>query len=128
MGRPVGSGLRPGRVRAGVIADLGLSLKSMGSFLKFTPENGKDILHRDVGLEVQSSPLDTHPLPAQTPIVFPQTFEDSIFLGVTEGTDLPRRGSGSSRCGSVVTTQTNIHEDTVLITGLAQWVKDRVLP
>ena len=34
----------------------------------------------------------------------------------------------SSHCGSAVVNLTSIHEDTGLIPGLAQWVKDLVLP
>ena len=37
-------------------------------------------------------------------------------------------GYWSSRCGSVVTHPTNIHEDTGLNPGLTLWVKDLVLP
>ena len=39
--------------------------------------------------------------------------------------DIP---SESSHCGSVLTNQINIHEDTILIPGPAQWVKDLALP
>ena len=34
----------------------------------------------------------------------------------------------SSHCGLVVTNPTSIHEDAGLAPGLAQWVKDLVLP
>ena len=37
-------------------------------------------------------------------------------------------GAGSSHHGSVVTNLTSIHEDTGLIPGLTQWVKDPALP
>ena len=36
--------------------------------------------------------------------------------------------SRSSRCGSVVTNPTRIHDDVGLIPGLIQWGKDPVLP
>ena len=35
---------------------------------------------------------------------------------------------GSSHCGSVVMSPTNIHEDVSLIPGLVQWVEDPALP
>ena len=38
------------------------------------------------------------------------------------------RSIGSSRHGSVIINPTSILEDTDLIPGLAQWVKDPVLP
>ena len=36
--------------------------------------------------------------------------------------------SGRSRCGSAIMNPASISEDVVLIPGLAQWVKDGVLP
>ena len=36
--------------------------------------------------------------------------------------------SRSSRCGAMETNPTRIHEDSDLIPGLTQWVKDLVLP
>ena len=38
------------------------------------------------------------------------------------------RGLESSRCGTVVMNPTGIHKDEGSIPGLAQWVKDTVLP
>ena len=35
---------------------------------------------------------------------------------------------GSSRCGSVVTNPTSIHEDMGSFPGLSQWVEDLALP
>ena len=35
---------------------------------------------------------------------------------------------GISHCGAAVTNLTSIHEDSGLIPGLLQWVKDLVLP
>ena len=41
---------------------------------------------------------------------------------------LKRVDFGSFHCGSVVTNPTSIHEETGLIPGLAQWLKDSALP
>ena len=41
--------------------------------------------------------------------------------------DIKKRYMGSSHRGSVVTNLTRIHEDSGLIPGLAQWVKDLAL-
>ena len=49
-------------------------------------------------------------------------------LGKTQHPFLILKISGSSRCGSVVANLTSIHQDVDLIPGLAQWVKDLVMP
>ena len=45
-----------------------------------------------------------------------------------QGNQQKTKNSGSSLHGSVVTKLTGIHEDTGLLPGLTQWVKDTALP
>ena len=48
---------------------------------------------------------------------------DKIF-----GNDITEKGLGTFHHGSVIMNPTSIHEDTGLIPGLTQWVRDPVLP
>ena len=56
-------------------------------------------------------------------------FHGLLWVMKNTGLQRPKNGQfGSSHRGSVVTNPTRIREDTGLIPGITQWVKDKALP
>ena len=58
----------------------------------------------------------------------PLAWEPPYAVGEALEKKKKRKQRGNSCCGTVEINLTSIHEDVDLIPGLAQWVKDLVLP